>query len=236
MIGILARLGAGGFEAAHREYLERIGVHLREALDIHQHVRALAIGHAVGLDLIERLGKPAWVIDERLEVAGMNRLAHASLERGGPLREIAGRLGPAAPDLLNAFAAVVRDLVKRSDRGETSPRGYLRLGRPGAVASVALFEPQATMHAFGDRRHLLVMLHETDAAPEPDIYLWQIAFDLTPAEARACRQVYDGMTLKQAADVLGISANTVNTQIDSAYSKVGVNNKVDLVQRLRSLG
>ena len=236
LIAILARLGAGGFDAAQREYLTRIGIHLREALEVHRHVRALAIGHAVGIDLIERLGKPAWVIDERLEIAGMNSMARARLAADAPLREHSGRLGPASQERHNAFAATVRELVKRSDGGERSPRGYLRLGGPGVVASVALFEPQQTMQAFGDRRHLLVMLHETEAAPEPDVYLWQVAFDLTPAEAKACREVYDGLTLREAAQNLGISANTVNSQLDSAYAKVGAANKVELVQRLRSLG
>ena len=235
LIGLLSRLGQPGFMEGAREYIERIGLHLREAATIYMQVRSLATGHAVGVELIERLGKPAWIIDDGLQILGSNDLAKAALQREDGLRDANGRLIPASAERSNDLAASVRALIQRAERGEAAPRSYLRLRGAQQVASLSLFEPRETMQLFGKVRRFLVMLHQPSARPEPDLYLWQVAFDLTPAEARACHMVYGGATLKEAAERLGVSVNTVNTQLDGAYAKVGVRNKVELVQRLGSL-
>jgi DNA-binding CsgD family transcriptional regulator len=236
LIAFLSPLGAPGFGKEAREILERIGHHLREAVQIYVHVRALATGHAVGLELIERLGKPAWVIDDALQVLGANSLASASVANpGSGLRLANGRLLPTSVEGSNDLAATVRQLIVRSERAEPNPRACLRLRGGQDVVSVSLFEPRETMQAFGPLRRFLVMLHQPGPVPEPDLYLWQAAFDLTPAEVRVCRMIYGGATLKEAAQALGVSSNTVNSQLDSAYAKLGVGSKVELVQRLRSL-
>jgi len=236
LIAFLSRFGAPGFQKEAREILERIGHHLREAVEIYVHVRALATGHAVGLELIERLGKPAWVIDDALQILGANSLAAKAVGLpGSGLRHANGRLLPTSVEGSNDLSATVRQLIVRSERAESNPRACLRLRGGQEVVSVSLFEPRETMQAFGPMRRYLVMLHQPGAAPEPDLYLWQVAFDLTPAEVRVCKMIYGGATLKEAAQALGVSSNTVNSQLDAAYAKLGVGNKVDLVQRLRSL-
>ena len=236
LIAFLSRVGGVGFPKEMRPVLERIGYHLREAVEIYVHVRALATGHAVGLELIERLGKPAWVIDDALQILGANALASRAVgQPGSGLRNANGRLLPTSVEGSNDLAATVRQLIVRSERNEPNPRACMRLRGAPDVASVSLFEPRETMQAFGPLRRFLVMLHQPGAAPEPDLYLWQVAFELTPAEVRVCKMIYGGATLKEAAQALGVSINTVNSQLDAAYAKLGVGNKVELVQRLRSL-
>ena len=236
LIAFLSPLGAAGFQKETREVLERIGHHLREAVQIYVHVRALATGNAVGLELIERLGKPAGVIDDALQVLGANSLASKAVAHpGSGLRHANGRLLPASAEGSNDLAATVRQLIVRSERSEPNPRACLRLRGGQDVVSVSLFEPRETMQAFGPLRRFLVMLHQPGPVPEPDLYLWQAAFDLTPAEVRVCKMIYVGATLREAAQALGVSINTVNSQLDSAYAKLGVGSKVELVQRLRSL-
>jgi DNA-binding CsgD family transcriptional regulator len=59
---------------------------------------------------------------------------------------------------------------------------------------------------------------------------------LTDAERRVVHVIADGHTDKSAAKLLGISENTVGTHIRSAYTKLGVQSRVQLANALRDLG
>lgn len=59
---------------------------------------------------------------------------------------------------------------------------------------------------------------------------------LTDGERRVVYLIADGYTDKSAAKALGISVNTVGTHLRSAYSKLGVQSRVQLVNALRERG
>jgi DNA-binding CsgD family transcriptional regulator/tetratricopeptide (TPR) repeat protein len=59
---------------------------------------------------------------------------------------------------------------------------------------------------------------------------------LTDAERRVAYLIADGHTDRSAAKSLGISVNTVSTHIRSAYTKLGVQSRVQLTNALRELG
>jgi DNA-binding CsgD family transcriptional regulator len=56
---------------------------------------------------------------------------------------------------------------------------------------------------------------------------------LTEAERRVAYLIADGHTDKSAARALGISVNTVGTHLRSAYSKLGVQSRVQMTNALR---
>lgn len=58
-------------------------------------------------------------------------------------------------------------------------------------------------------------------------------FGLTPSESRLVKQLCSGATsIREAATLTGITANTARSQLKIIYQKVGVNSQVDLVRRV----
>ena len=55
---------------------------------------------------------------------------------------------------------------------------------------------------------------------------------LTPREREAALAIADGLSRAQAADQLGITANTVSTLLRRAYKKIGVSSQAELAARL----
>ena len=64
----------------------------------------------------------------------------------------------------------------------------------------------------------------------------QLVFQLTPAEARLSQLLVCGMGLREAADQLGVSHNTVRTQIRSVLAKTGTRRQSDLARVLALTG
>ncbi len=61
------------------------------------------------------------------------------------------------------------------------------------------------------------------------------SFGLTAAEIRLARTLRDGRSLKEAADELGVSHNTVRNQLRAIFDKMGVKRQSDLIRALTEL-
>lgn len=61
------------------------------------------------------------------------------------------------------------------------------------------------------------------------------SFGLTAAEARLAARLKEGLTLKEAADELSVSVNTVRNQLRAVFDKMGLNRQSELVRALTQL-
>lgn len=59
-------------------------------------------------------------------------------------------------------------------------------------------------------------------------------FSLSPAEARLAQLLADGLSMDEAAVQLGVSRNTVRSQLQAVFAKTGTNRQGDLVRLLLS--
>ena len=77
----------------------------------------------------------------------------------------------------------------------------------------------------------------TDVPPvEIDPRRLEALFALTLAEARAALQVLHGGSLADMASRLGVSANTLKTQLQAVYQKTDTHNQAELIRLLVSVG
>jgi DNA-binding CsgD family transcriptional regulator len=68
----------------------------------------------------------------------------------------------------------------------------------------------------------------------PSIAVLQGLFNMTPAEARVTRAVAQRRTIVETARSLGLSQETVRTQVKAALAKTGLTRKLDLAVMLTS--
>jgi DNA-binding CsgD family transcriptional regulator len=66
----------------------------------------------------------------------------------------------------------------------------------------------------------------------PGVAVLQRLFQLTPAEARVAQAVAQRQTINEIADRLGLSQETVRTQLKAVLAKTGVKRKLDLAVML----
>jgi DNA-binding CsgD family transcriptional regulator len=57
-------------------------------------------------------------------------------------------------------------------------------------------------------------------------------FHMTPPECRVALLLSDGKSLPEIAQILGVSRNTLKTQVASVYSKTGISRQTQLVRLL----
>jgi PAS domain S-box-containing protein len=80
------------------------------------------------------------------------------------------------------------------------------------------------------RPSVAVFVRDTEGRVDPSNRLAQQLFQLTPAETALAIQLANGLSLEEAAEVLGIKRNTVRAHLRSIFSKTGVRRQTELVR------
>ncbi len=172
-----------------------------------------------------------WVmLSERRRVAAANDAAHAIMARGlGALT-----LGD-APRFLDP--ANDEALDRALGQARTAAQTILKLEREGEEGPCfAYVVPAHALPEAGpaDARGFALVF----PAVAETSRLWaslRDSFGLTPAEIRLAARLRDGKTLKDAADELDVSINTVRNQLRAVFDKMGLKRQSDLVRALSEL-
>ncbi|WP_374346807.1 alpha/beta fold hydrolase [Phenylobacterium sp.] len=187
--------------------------------------------------LLERADRqpdtPAWlVLTARRKVAQISAGARAVIEAG---------LGTIAPDGALVFAQAengfaLDNAIARS-RTQPGSQVILRLERDEALGPCfAYLVPAPNLpQAVGVADDALALVFPPS---EETGRLWaslRESFGLTPAESRLARKLKDGRSLKDAADELSVSINTVRNQLRAIFDKMGLTRQSDLVRTLAEL-
>jgi DNA-binding CsgD family transcriptional regulator len=95
--------------------------------------------------------------------------------------------------------------------------------------------PGVKMPLFGYSRTALVCVTDLETeirSPETEL---RSLFGLTYAEARVATAIFDGLSMREAAETLGVALNTVRFQLALVYEKSGVTRQAELVKMMMRL-
>ena len=168
------------------------------------------------------------------------------------------------PTAVLAFAAAARLAVHRGDLNEANRQLTLAMrARPSLTFVMPIFAVRVRLHlakvywAIAEHTTARHLLHEID-----DILLHRPALGalvdevsafrrlltssgavgasggspLTPAELRLLPYLQTHLTIREIAERLFVSRNTVNSQVSSIYRKLGVSSRNEAVQQATAIG
>lgn len=217
-----------------RLLLERLGRHLRDALQAHERLRRLLPPAAVGRHLLEAMPQPHWLLGE----CGMVRFANAAAgeeeARGDQVVRLGQRLCLAKSVGQREFETRLaglcgeqgpaRELLTLGERAE--PATWLLLQRLDSIASLGAFVLPKTGPVV-----LAALFNPARMAPL-DAQALAAVFGFTPAEARVAVLVAQAQTAEEIAEELGLMPSTARTHLRQVLAKMGVPRKVDAVRML----
>ncbi len=228
---------APDFSVRDLHLLRELLPHVACAMSVHHRVRqaeleaSLATGAfdrvAVGVVLLDVKGAPVMVNREAKRILdledGFSLLgdgpAGASSNQTGELRELIREVG-----CYTSPTATVKHAAG----------GALRLTRPSGRPDFHLVVLPLPMRCQPGRGGAVVVLFITDPeVPQSSAdYLFAELYSLTEAENRLVFQLLEGRSLTDAAVRLGLSRNTVHSQLASIFQKTGTRRQSELLRLL----
>lgn len=189
--------------------------------------------------VLETSGVGVILVDSAGSVITVNAAAHAIMARSGVLGIYDGRLCAARQQDQQLLLRHIRDKAEQQSPDGADPACYatfalLRHDHPLPVTVMVRPGPSFGPVTAPLRRTATVILRDPGRRlrlAAPDL---EKLFDLSPAEARLAQLLADGLSMEEAALQLGVSRNTVRSQLQAVFAKTGTNRQGDLVRLLLS--
>jgi DNA-binding CsgD family transcriptional regulator len=218
--------------------------HLSRALGIMFRLRDADLRVAASLASLDRLASGVILFGARRAVHFANRAARRMLGEEDGLRL---RQTPQGKVTLAADAQEVQREIDGALDTCLEPAAIdvphfsraVLVGRPsGRAAYVLNLSALPVQNEFGggpDRPLAIAFLADPAEPVRVDEAQLERLYGLTPAECRVAAGIAGGQTLEALAATLGVSENTVKSQLQSVYDKLGVHRQAQLAKLLLSL-
>ncbi|WP_020696676.1 helix-turn-helix transcriptional regulator [Reyranella massiliensis] len=226
------------FERTAAEMLQRLLPHIGRALQVRARLGALHRADIAASAALDHLPFGVVQLSSAGRLVTANRAALAMLGEGdGLLLTAAGVHAAFAGDDVRLQLAILQ--AARTTAGDVGGGAgdYLRILRPSGrraytVVATPLGQDRGFARSALASQQAAVMLIVTDpeAAPRIEPRVLSTLFGLTPAEARLVSLLAAGLPLPAIAKRLGVSFETVRTQLATARAKTDTASQVDLVR------
>jgi DNA-binding CsgD family transcriptional regulator len=221
------------FHTTELEIVRFLAPHMQRAFKLHLQFSELK-GRSVGLEMaFDMLPTGVIFLGAKGEVVLMNRSALTSVsERDGLL---------ATRDGLRAERLTESSLLEKTIRQATSTLQGKGLSAGGTVMISRRSRPPLQVQISPIRNSLIhtsqaitavAFVNDPLRAHRSTPELLRVLFGLTPAECRVALLLGDGHAPRKIASIVGVTDNTVRSQIKSIFSKTGVRRQGELIRLL----
>jgi len=167
-----------------------------------------------------------------MHVMTMNEEAERMVSAGNGLRVCRQRLtAEHAGEAANLERLILEATATSKGQGFHAG-GAMTISRLNRPALELLVTPIRSTYGSSGGIATLVFIHDPAKVRRPPPEMLRGFYHLTPAECRVALLLGDGHSTSQIAEMLGVTNNTVRTQIKSIFSKTGVKRQSQLVSLL----
>lgn len=232
---------APGFSDGEIALLGELLPHIDRALQVCRAIRHRENRRDALTEILDRLPEAIFLVDCLGTVILSNLTARAIAQQNDGLSLIDDRISIADPGEQDALRALIGKAARDTASSAGSPSGHaigprtMSVSRPSSRTALPIVVTPVRCRGVPDGRPAIVAAVITKDTEQrgsvlvPDL---AIAFGLTRGEKRLAELVAGGLGLKEAAETLGITRNTVRTHMKRVYAKTGVHSQADLVRLL----
>lgn len=234
-LSVLRPSRVGPYDEESVRLLQAVVPHLRRALRIHQRLVATDLKAKAASDALDRMRMGVILLGERGTLVGVNRAAREILGESDGLWMDRGELTAATGVATNALRRFIANAIAKRAQLVAVCGGALllprRSGRRPLEASVVPTHIAALDEGRG-AACAIVFVVDPELELAAGESLLSDLHGLSRAEARLARLLASGRTLTEAAAEMGISLNTVRTQLKALFRKTETARQTDLVSLL----
>jgi DNA-binding CsgD family transcriptional regulator len=232
------RAGRGEFTRGDIERFSQLVPHFGRAMAIHHRVNLSEKRAELATGAFDRVSVVAVSLKKKGDPILANREAvRIALRQDGFVfgnRCLAAE-NPADSKRLRELIRRVGESAFSSEPSKTVAGGATRIRRPSGQSDyhvVVMPLPQRCQPCEGRGAVGVLFITDPDKMKNPIDFLFGDLYGLTEAEVRLVSELMDGRGLTAAAESLGLSRNTVHSQLASIFQKTGTRRQGELLSLL----
>jgi DNA-binding CsgD family transcriptional regulator len=206
-----------------------------QAIRIQARLERIQAGRQAFSGTLERLPLAVIFLDRRCRVVEMNSSARRLVEAGDGLRIERGVLVAHCTRAEVQLQQMIFGAAALESGRLLQHGGAISLPRPdGRRPLSAMVAPTGVTGIFPSSRSakVVVLVEEPPRQSTASSEAFAVHHKLSPAEAELTRRLVSGLSLKQAASVLGVRDNTARSHLKRVFLKTGARRQAELVRRV----
>jgi DNA-binding CsgD family transcriptional regulator/PAS domain-containing protein len=216
--------------------LKMIAPHLRTALETRRRLLALETRATDMETALDSMGTALLLVNASGKVVLLNKQARAVLAQSDCLFIHKGGLIEQNPRDTAKIRELVDKAIATSTRRSSAGGGAMPIARPDKRPLHVLVSPvSATDAPLPARAVAAIFLDDPERHSLVPAEVLRTLFRLTPAETRLAQSVLNGHSVSEAAELGGVSRETVKSQMNAVFSKTGTRRQGELVRLLARL-
>lgn len=229
---------AGSYEAGEIERFAVLHRHLNRALAIGARLGSLACIQQLNAQLLDRSGAGVVLLDSQRCVAYLNSAAEDLESRRDGLQLHAQGIRLRNESENAYLQSLIGQAIGPPNRKGRPGCEVMRASRssgsqPYCIWVMSVSAPPAALTLF--RPAVCILISDPDRQTGPAIPHLQKLFNMTPAEARLAVHLANGVSLRAAAQPLGITYGTARARLTQLFEKTGTRSQSALIRLLLTL-
>lgn len=213
------------FLQADKDRLRGLVAHFGQALSLAARIERHETQSELYEEALDRLHIGAIVLDESQQVLRCNQMARSMLDDSDGLK----RAGRGIEAYYRNERSMLHELIASAGPSAqvmsiSRSSGKRKLGL--VVRSIPLREESEGK----GRPAWVIFLCDPDAQTIAPREILRQVFDFTPSEAILAMELANGLSVDEAAELLGIRRNTARTHLRAIFAKAGVSRQAELVR------
>jgi DNA-binding CsgD family transcriptional regulator len=226
----------GAFGNSQVELLKFLTPHLRLAIKTHRKMVDLRAASQNLQTAVDMASSGLVLLGSKSEILSVNRVAASFISRNDGLIGTKGGLRAGTPSESAELERLVAAAVSTAEgKGLVGGGGVLISRRDANPLQVLIVPAPAAKFDLNRSVRAVAFITDPDQRVRPRSEILSSLFRLTSAESRLALLLADGKSLSEIAQALGVSRNTLKTQLTSIYHKTGTSRQAQLVRLLLSL-
>jgi DNA-binding CsgD family transcriptional regulator len=233
IISLYRKKNATAFEVSDLELLDFFMPHLRRAFQLHFRLADLQT-QSISLQAAVDMSPTGMIFfDSAGKILCMNRTASAVVsQKDGLLTIRQGLRAEHSPESAH-LELLIRQATAISVGGGLHPGGAILISRRYLPPLHLLVVPLRNLQlGLSISASAVVFVVDPSRRLRPVAEMLSGLFRLTPAECRVALLLGDGKSVAEIAQILGVTRNTLKTQIACVYSKTGTSRQSQLARLL----
>jgi DNA-binding CsgD family transcriptional regulator len=225
---------ADAYDKPTSELLRGISKPLLRSMDAARLLEETMDRERAAAAIISRPGDVACVVDDQLRITEANARAESEFRRHKVVSMRAGKFSVLADDI-NGWLADTLRLLAAGQEPDATTRVFFADGAH-QIGVVLLRGGSGFRSVFSSGPLFLLIVRNLSAPAETrTIVDLATAFGLTPAEQRLCEVLLLGHSLKEAADLLRVTADTARQRLKVVFHKTDTRKQSELIALLGRL-
>lgn len=239
-VSLFRSLDEPPFSEADRSRFQLVFPHLSRALGVMMSLRDAEFRVAATRSALDKLNAGVLLLDEHGGVSFSNAMAHEILAArdGLSLRPAMAGSGHEGLSVQDPVAArVVKQAIDAALTRYADADHFLKLitiPRPSGAGAytmqVSTLGGQACFGIEHGAKGVIAFIVDPDGRPKLQAHQFVELYGLTQAEARVAVCLVNGDDLSVLARILGVSVNTVKTQVKKVYEKMNVDSRATFMR------